>query len=80
MYFNFDFNHYGKTVKVSKRSVREITHRRAGGSARHRDRRPVLGAELRQSSLGGVGTLFSVLQFVLHLAELGQVHSSDLLL
>ena len=56
------------------------TDRRAGAGARHRHGAAVLGAQLLDGALGGVGSLLGVLQLVLHLAELGQVDSRNLLL
>lgn len=60
--------------------LRRSTHRRAGGGAGHGDGGSVLGTQFLQGVLGGVSTLLGVLQLVLHLAVLGQVHGGDLLL
>ena len=56
------------------------TYRRTGGGAGHGNGGTVLGAQFLQSAFSGVSTLLGVLQLVLHLAELGQVHGGDLLL
>ena len=60
--------------------IRQGSTYRLGGGAASRDRATVLGAQLGQCVLSHIGTLLGVLQLVLHLAVLGQIDGSNLLL
>ena len=54
-----------------------MTHRL--GETSDGSRAAVLGADLAERSFGDVGALLGILQLVLHLAVLGEVHGGDLL-